>query len=90
MKEDITKPIVIYCDNISDVNISKNSMMHTKKKHMEIKYNYLRELVQDKKVMLEYLYTKEKISDIFTMALPKEAHEYLRDKLGVIPLSDAN
>ena len=32
---------------------------------------------------------KEKIDDIFTKALPKDAHEYLRGKLGVITPSKA-
>ena len=38
---------------------------------------------------MEYVNTKEKIVDIFTKALTKDAHEYLRGKLGVITLSKA-
>ena len=64
--------------------------MHTKTNKIAIKYHYLRELVQDKEVKMEYVNTKEKIIDIFTKALPKDAHEYLRGKLGVIALSKAN
>ena len=59
--------------------------MHRKKTHIAIKYHYVRELVQDKEVKMEYVNTKEQIADIFTKALPKDAHEYLRGKLGVIP-----
>ena len=36
---------------------------------------------------MEYVNTKEKIADIFTKELPKDAHEYLRGILGVRPLS---
>ena len=89
MKEEITEPVVLYCDNKSVINISKNPVMHTKTKHIVINYHYLRELVQDKEVKMEYVNTKEKIVDIFTNTLPKDAHEYLRGKLGVIPLSKA-
>ena len=63
--------------------------MHAKTKHIAIKYHYLRELVQDKEVKIEYANTKEHIADISTKYLPKNAHEYLRGKLGVIPLSKA-
>ena len=49
----------------------------------------MRELVQDKEVKIEYVNTKEKIADISTKALPKDFHEYVRGKLGVIPLSKA-
>ena len=81
--------MILYCDNISAINISKNLVMHTKTKHIAIKYHYLRELVQDKELKMKYVNTKEKIIDIFTKPLPKDDHEYLRSKLGVIPLSKA-
>ena len=61
--------------------------MHAKTKHIAIKYHYVRELVEDKQVKMEYNHSKEKIVDIFTKPLPKDAFEYLRDKLGVKPLS---
>ena len=64
--------------------------MHTKKKHISIKYHFLRELAQDKEVRSEYINTKEKIADIFTKPLSKDAFLYLRGKLGVIPLSEAH
>ena len=89
MKEDIIEPVTLYCDNTSAINISKNPVMHTKTKHIAIKYHYVRELVQDKEVKMEYVHKKEKIADIFTKALPKDAHEHLRGKLVVIPLSKA-
>ena len=51
MKEEITKPMVVYCDNTSTIKISKNLVMHTKIKHIAIKYHYhyLRELVEEKR-----------------------------------------
>ena len=88
IKEEVTKPVILYCDNTSAINISKNLVMHTKTKHIAIKYHYVRELVQDKEVKMEYVHTKEQIADIFTKAF-KDAHEHLRGKPGVIPLSKA-
>ena len=72
------------------INISKNPVMHSKTKHIAIKYHFLRELVQDEKVRLEYVNSKEQIVDIFTKPLPKDAFLYLRGKLGIIPLSKAH
>ena len=77
--------VVIYCDNTSAINISKNPVMHSKTKHIAIKYHFLRELVLDKEVRLEYVNAKEQIVDIFTKPLPKDAFLHLRGKLGVIP-----
>ena len=79
-------PIVINCDNTSAINMSKNPTMHSKTKHIPIKYHYLREQVSQKSIGLEYIDTKEQIVDIFTKPLPKEAFEHIRQKMGVIPL----
>ena len=78
-------PIVIHCDNTSAINISKNLVMHSKTKHIPIKYHFLREQVSQKVVKLEYIDMKEQIADIFTKSLPGESFAYIRQKLGVIP-----
>ena len=80
------EPIIIYCDNTSIVSMSKNPILHSKTKHIAIKYHVLREKVAEKKIRLEYINTKEQIVDIFTKALPKDTFEYLRGMLGVMPL----
>ena len=79
-------PIVINCDNTSAINMSKNPIMHSKTKHMPIKYHCLRERVSEKALKLEYTDTKEQIVDIFTKPLPKESFERLRKNMGIIPL----
>ena len=85
---EIKEPVVMFCDNTSAINISKNPVMHSKTKHIAIKYHFVRELVQDKEIRLEYVHTKEQIADIFTKPLRKDAFLYLRVKLGVTPLSE--
>ena len=59
MKEEIIELVVIYYDNTSTINISKNHVMHTKTNNITIKYHYLRELVQDKEMRIEYVNRKE-------------------------------
>ena len=90
IKVEIKELVVIFYDNTSAINISKNLVMHSKTKHIAIKYHFFRELVQDKEIKLEYVHTKEQIADIFTKALPKDAFLYLRGTLGVIPLFEAH
>jgi hypothetical protein len=78
------EPILIFCDNTSAINISKNPVMHSKMKHIPIKFHFLREQVAEKNIRVEYVGTKEKIADIFTKPLPREDFEYLHQKLGVV------
>jgi hypothetical protein len=78
------EPIPIYCDNTSAISISKTPMMHSKMKHIPVKYHFLREQVAEKKIKVKYVGTKEKVEDIFTKPLLGEAFEYLCQRLGVI------
>jgi hypothetical protein len=78
------EPIPIYCDNTSTISISKNPVMHSKTKHIPIKYHFLQEQVAEKNIRVEYVGTKEQVADIFTKPLPRESFEYLRQRLRVI------
>jgi hypothetical protein len=71
-------PIPINCDNTRTISISKNPMMHSKTKHIPIKYHFLREQVAKKNIGVEYVVTKEQVENIFTKPLPRETFEYLR------------
>jgi hypothetical protein len=66
------EPIPIYCDNTSTISISKNPMMHSKTKHIPIKYHFLWEQVAEKNIRVEYVGTKEQVADIFTKLLPRK------------------
>ena len=55
---EISEPIVIHYDNTSMVNMSKNPVLHSKTKHISIKYHMLREKVVEKEIRLEYVNTK--------------------------------
>jgi hypothetical protein len=84
------EPIPIYCDNTSAINISKNLVMHSKTKHIPIKYHFLQEKGAKNNTRVEYVGTKEQVADIFSKPLPQEAFEYLRQRLGVISTPKMN
>eukprot|EP00253_Pinus_taeda_P029064 PITA_29064 len=79
------EPIPIFCHNTSAISISKNLVMHSKTKHILIKYHFVREQVAEKNMKLEYVGTKEQIANIFTKPLPREAFEYIFQKVGILP-----
>eukprot|EP00253_Pinus_taeda_P014301 PITA_14301 len=85
-----TPPISIFCDNTSAIIVSNNPIMHSKTKHIPIKYHFLQEQVLEQKVKLEYVPSKEQVVDILTKPLPRETFEYLRQKLGVVDASSCH
>jgi hypothetical protein len=77
-------PTIIHCDNQSCVKLSENPVFHDRSKHIEIKYHYIRDMVQRKVVHVQYLPTHEQIADIFTKPLAKTKFEYFRERLGLV------
>jgi hypothetical protein len=59
-------------------------MMHSKTNHIPIKYHFLQEQVAENNIRVEYVGTKEQVEDFFTKPHPREAFEYLCQRLGVI------
>jgi hypothetical protein len=56
-------------DNLSALTLSAHKTVHQKTKHIDVKYHFLRSLVSNKSVKLNYVNTKVNIADILTKAL---------------------
>ena len=76
--------MVVYCDNSSTIDISKNLVQHSKTKHIEIKYHFIRDLVEGKIVALEYIPIECQNANIFTKPLDRSKFETLRQVIVVI------
>lgn len=80
--------MTLYCDNLSAINISKNPIQHSRTKHIDIRYHFIRDLVEDKVVALEHVATENQLADIFTKALDANQFKILRGKLGICIYED--
>ena len=78
------EPIPIFFDNTSAISISKNPVMHSKRKNIPMKYHFLWEQVAENNIKVEYVGTKEQVAKIFTKPLQWESFEYLCQRLGFI------
>ncbi|XP_071653225.1 uncharacterized protein [Temnothorax longispinosus] len=76
------EPIKIYEDNQSTIHLLQQ-WEHKRLKHIDIKYNFIRDLKENNVIDVIYLSTKEQIADILTKALPYEQFNKLRMNLGL-------
>ena len=67
--ESQAEPVTIYEDNQSAICIAKNPQSHHKTKHVDIKYHYVRDKVQDVTIKIQYCPTNDMIADILTKGL---------------------
>lgn len=74
---------ILYCDNSSTIKLSKNPVLHGRSKHIHVRYHFLRELVNERVIQLDYCATQEQLSDVMTKAVKLETFEKLRKRMGV-------
>ena len=79
----VNRKVVIYCDNLSSIQLARNPMFHARTKHIEVHYHFIRERVLSSDIDLMYVNTEEQVADIFTKALGAEKLQRFRAMLGV-------
>ncbi|GJT96102.1 retrovirus-related pol polyprotein from transposon TNT 1-94 [Tanacetum coccineum] len=75
--------IPMYCDSKSAIAISCNPVQHSKTKHIDIRYHFIKEHVERGTVEIYFVGTEYQLADLFTKALPKERFEYLVHRIGM-------
>ncbi|GJR28451.1 hypothetical protein Tco_1104683 [Tanacetum coccineum] len=75
--------IPLYCDNKSAIALCYNNVQHSRSKHIDIQYHFIKEQVEQGVVELYFVSTYYQLADIFTKALPRERLEFLINKLGM-------
>ena len=63
---------VVNCDSQSVIDLSKNSMYHSHSKHIEVRYHWLRLVVQQRSFQLEKIHTDKNPVDMLTKVVSRE------------------
>jgi hypothetical protein len=82
--------ITLKIDNQSAIQLSKNLVFHDRSKHIDVKYHYIRECVEEGRVDVEPVDTKFQLADILTKALGRDQFVQLRSKLDLVDASQVN
>jgi hypothetical protein len=77
------EPLTISCDNQGAIALSKDNKFHARTKHIDLRYHFIREAVEDGKIKVKYVPTNDNVSDIFTKALPRPKFQQMAGLLGL-------
>nr|GEU92863.1 retrovirus-related Pol polyprotein from transposon TNT 1-94 [Tanacetum cinerariifolium] len=81
--------IPMYCDSKASIAISCNPIQHSRTKHIDVRYHFIKEKVEKGIVELFFVRTEYQLADLFTKALPVERFKYLIRRLGMRCLTPA-
>ncbi|CAI7806186.1 unnamed protein product [Closterium sp. NIES-53] len=73
----------LWCDNQSTIHISQDLVYHTRTKHIELRHFFIRDLVQQEQLKVEYVASDCNLADLFTKPLGKVLHHRLLGAMGL-------
>lgn len=79
----ITNPIIIYEDNNGCISIARNPTSHKRSKHIDIKYHFSREQVENKVIKVNYVPTGSQVADMLTKPLSAVKFLEFRTRIGL-------
>ncbi|KAM3204796.1 hypothetical protein P3L10_028206 [Capsicum annuum] len=77
-------PPIIYCDNVGTTYLCQNPVLHSRMKHIEVDFQFVRDQVQRKHVLVQHLHAADQLADTLTKPLPCLLFNQHLSKLKVI------
>ncbi|GJX59588.1 zinc finger, CCHC-type containing protein [Tanacetum coccineum] len=84
------KRITLKVDNVSAIALVRNPVFHGRSKHIDIRYHFIRECVENGHINVEHVRGELQRADILTKALPRLKFVTMRQMLGVQDLGRSN
>ncbi|GJY28610.1 retrovirus-related pol polyprotein from transposon TNT 1-94 [Tanacetum coccineum] len=64
------RSVIVNCDNQGAIHLSRNAMFHERKKHINVRYHFIREIVESKEIEVAKISTKDNVVNAFTKVVP--------------------
>lgn len=78
--------IDLHCDNQSALKLASSHQTHNRTKHIDVRYHYVRDVVDYKYVKIKYIPTEDMPADLLTKGLCTVKHYKFMNMLGIVPM----
>ena len=76
------KPIV-YCASQGALCLAKNPVYHERTKHIDVRLNFIRDVIEEKFFSIEKVATEDNPADVLTKSIPTEKFKHSLDLVNV-------
>ena len=67
-------PTVVFDDNQGCIALAKNPVEHERTKHIDIRYHFIREMVESKVIDVQYIRSEDMLADLLTKGVNRDRH----------------
>ena len=82
----VQQAIMIDCDSQSEIFLAKNPAYHSKTKHIDVQYHFVRYMAEAKRVLLVKVDTLKNVADALTNFVSTQNFSWCRETMGVAKL----
>ena len=79
----LAEPITLFSDNQSAIALTKDHQYHARTKHIDIRFHFIRWIIEEGKLRLVYCPTADMVADTLTKALPSPKVKHFAVELGL-------
>jgi len=77
----------INCDSMSAIYLVKNQVYHARRTHIDVKFHFVREILDEGDIELQKIHTKENSADMLIKVVPGVKFVYYKELLHILPIT---
>lgn len=77
------KQLKVYSDSQSAIHLAKNQVFHARTKHIDVRYHFVWEILEEEKILLQKIHTTENPADMLTKVVTRAKFEHCLDLINV-------
>ena len=78
------KHIMVHCDSQSAICLAKNQVFHARTKHIDVRYHFVREILEEGEILLQKIRTEENPADMMTKVVTIVKFKHCLDLINIL------
>jgi len=75
------------CDSMSAIYLAKNHVYHVRTKHIDVRFYFIREILDEGDIELQKIHTEENPADMLTKVVPRIKSAHCKELLHILPVA---
>jgi len=78
------KQLKLYYDRQSAIHLAKNQVFHARTKHIDVRYHFVREILEEEEIVLQKIHTTENPANMLTKVVTRAKFEHCLDLVNIL------